>query len=79
MIFVDIGMSQNEQNNFWYKMFSFPQISSQFYHVTGNFENAMTCLLPQISQAKLGQFQLSGSVLESSGRTDFKTVPAFEF
>ena len=44
-----------------------------------NFENAMTCLLPQISQAKLGQFQLSGGVLESSGHTDFKTVPEFEF
>ena len=79
MIFVDIGISQNEKNNFWYKMFSFLQISSQFYHVTGNFENAMTCLLPQISQAKLGQFQLSGGVLESSGCADFKTVPGFEF
>ena len=56
MIFLDIGMSQNEQSNFWYKMFSFHQIFSQFYHFTGNFKNYIICLLPQISQAKLGQF-----------------------
>ena len=76
-IFLDIGMSQNEQSNFWCKMFSFHQIFSQFYHFTGNFKNDIICLLPLISQAKLGQFQLSGSVLESSGHADFQTVPGF--
>ena len=43
------------------------------------FENNIICLLPQISQAKLHQFQASGGVLESSGCADFKTVPGFEF
>ena len=60
-------------------MFGFHQILSQFYHFTGNFKNYIICLLPQISQAKLGQFQLSGGVLESSRHFDFKTVTGFEF
>ena len=30
MIFLDIGMSQNDQSNFWNKMFSFRYIFSQF-------------------------------------------------
>ena len=57
-------------------------ISKNFVSVLSfywKFENDIICLLPQISQAKLGQFQLSGGVLESSGRADFKTVLGFEF
>ena len=66
MIFLDIVMSQNEQSNFWYKMFSFHHILSQVLSFYWKFENDIICLLPQISQAKLGQFQLSGKALESS-------------
>ena len=72
-------MYQNEQSNFGYIFFGFYQIFSQFYHFTGNFKNDIICLLPQISQAKLVQFQLLGGVLESSELTDFKTFPGFEF
>ena len=78
MIFLDIGMSQNEQSSIWYKIFRNHEISSWFYHFTGNFENDTICRKPQISQPKLGQFQHSGGVLESSGHADFKTVPGFE-
>ena len=78
MIFLDIGMSQNEQSSIWYKIFRNHEISSWFYHFTGNFENDTICRKPQISQPKLGQFQHSGGVLESSGRADFKTVLGFE-
>ena len=79
MIFLDIGTSQNEQSNFWYKIYSYHHIFSQFSHFTGNFKNDIICRKPQISQPKLGQFQNTGGVLESSGRTDFKTVPGIEF
>ena len=75
---LDIGMSQNEQSSIWYKIFRNPEISSWFYHFTGNFENDTICRKPQISQPKLGQFQHSGGVLESSGHADFKTVLGFE-
>ena len=36
------------------------------------------CLLPWLSQPNLGQIKLSGTVLESSGRADSKTVPGFD-
>ena len=36
------------------------------------------CLWPWLTQAILGQIQLSGTVLESSGRADSKTVPGFD-
>ena len=36
------------------------------------------CLWPWLTQAILGQIQLSGTVLESSGRADSKTVPVFD-
>ena len=36
------------------------------------------CLLPWLSQPNLGQFKLSGTVLESSGQADSKTVPGFD-
>ena len=78
MIFLDNGMSQNEQSSIWYKIFRNQEISSWFLHFTGNFENDIICQKPQISQPKLGQFQHSGGVLESSGRADFKTVLGFE-
>ena len=62
----------------WDKLFRNYEISSWFYHFTGNFENDTICRKPQISQPKLGQFQHSGVVLESSERADFKTVIGFE-
>ena len=36
------------------------------------------CLLPWLSQPNLSQIKLSGTVLESSGRADSKTVPGFD-
>ena len=36
------------------------------------------CLLPWLSQPNLGQIKLSGTVLESSGQADSKTVPGFD-
>ena len=36
------------------------------------------CLWPWLTQAILGQIQLSGTVLESSGQADLKTVPGFD-
>ena len=35
-------------------------------------------LLPWLSQPNLGQIKLSGTVLESSGQADSKTVPGFD-
>ena len=78
MIFLDIGMPQNEQSSIWYKIFRNHEISSWFYHFTGNLKNDTICRKPQISEPKLDQFQHSGGVSESSGRADFKTVPGFE-
>ena len=77
MIFLDIGMSQNEQSSNWYKIFRNPEISSWFYHFTGNFENDTICQKPQISQPKLGQFQHSGGVLESSETAQSNDAPSF--
>ena len=34
----------------------------------------MSCVLPSISQPNIAQIQLSGTVLESSGHADSKTV-----
>ena len=36
------------------------------------------CLWSWLTQAILGQIELSGTVLESSGRADFRTVPGFD-
>ena len=38
----------------------------------------MSCTKPQITQPNLHQIQLSGTVLESSGRADSKTVIGFQ-
>ena len=46
---------------------------------TGNFEIDITCLQPQIFQAKLGQFQHFWGVSESSGPAEFKTALTFAF
>ena len=36
------------------------------------------CIWPWLTQSNLAQIQLSGTVLESSGHADYKTVPAFD-
>ena len=36
------------------------------------------CLWPSLTQPNLGQIKLLGTVLESSGRADSKTVPGFD-
>ena len=36
------------------------------------------CLWPSLTHANLGQIQLPGTVLESSGRADSKTIPGFD-
>ena len=46
--------------------------------ITGKFLLKMTCVLPSISQPNIAQIQLSGTVLESSGRADSKTVIGFQ-
>ena len=45
--------------------------------ITGNFSFKMSCTKPQITQPFLHQMQLSGTVLESSGHVDSKTVIGF--
>ena len=73
----ELLIRKNIINCSWEKMFRNHKISSWFYHFTGNFKNDTICQKPQIYQPKLGQFQHSGTVLKSSGRADFKTVPGF--
>ena len=46
--------------------------------ITGKFLLKMSCVLPSISQPNIPQIQLSGTVLESSGRADSKTVIGFQ-
>ena len=50
--------------------FSSPKIRSKSWN--------KGCVLASISQPNLHQIQLSGGVLESSGRADFKTVIDFQ-
>ena len=46
--------------------------------ITSIFFKLILCLLPWLSQPNLGQIQLSGTVLESSGRADYKNVHGFD-
>ena len=46
--------------------------------ISYNIFKLIYCLLTWLTQANLVQIQLSGTVLESSGRADSETVPAFD-
>ena len=46
--------------------------------ISSIFLKLIYCLLPWLSQPNLGQIKLLGTVLESSGRADSKTVPGFD-
>ena len=52
--------------------------SSGTHSITGKFLLKISCGKPWISQPNLHQIQLSGTVSESSGRADSKTVIGFQ-
>ena len=63
----------------WDVEFQKPDHQSSFGtdSITGNFLFKMSCTKPQITQPNLHQIQLSGTVLESSGRADSETAIDF--
>ena len=64
--------------SFCMKNDAFCIISFIWYLIADIIKEWISCLWPWFTQPNLGQIQLPGGVLESSGQADSKTVPGFD-